>query len=229
MAKSDKILISFLSSLSKKKKQFLWEMLMFMSLLGTFAALSEDLIHGKLKLFDTIIGEWIYRFTEPGVTTAAVWITTLGSAFVEVPLLLGTVAWLLFRSKKHWQAVMLAISLSGSELLNLFLKEIFHRSRPTLPHLVEAGGYSFPSGHAMAAASFYGMLGYCIWRSRQKQGKCSWPLPAFTGMLIFLIGLSRVYLRVHFPSDVIAGFGAGGAWLIICIMVWQTIDNHSHS
>jgi undecaprenyl-diphosphatase len=223
MIKSDKILVIFRSPLTKMGKQFIWGIMVCMTLLGIFAKLAEDVLHNKLKTFDTIVGNFVYSFTEPGLTKAAIFITTLGSAYVEIPLLLAAGGWLLFRYKHTWETVILAISLAGGGLLNTILKDFFRRSRPDIRHLVEAGGYSFPSGHAMVAASFYGMLGYLVWLNLRKQSKRSWYVIVITVALIFMIGLSRIYLGVHFPSDVIAGFAAGGAWLVTCIIGLHTI------
>jgi len=98
------------------------------------------------------------------------------------------------------------------------LKTAFQRARPDIQHLIAVGGYSFPSGHAMVATVFYGMLGYLIWLNLRERSKTAWIVPVLTALLIFSIGVSRIYLGVHFPSDVLAGFAAGGLWLTGCIV-----------
>lgn len=115
---------------------------------------------------------------------------------------------------------MLAVSLAGGWLLNTVLKEVFHRTRPDIEHLVAAGGYSFPSGHAMIATAFYGMLGYLIWLNLKRRDKPAWYVMVLTFILVVAIGTSRIYLGVHFPSDVIAGFAAGGVWLVACVLAF---------
>ncbi|MBA4495598.1 phosphatase PAP2 family protein [Paenactinomyces guangxiensis] len=112
---------------------------------------------------------------------------------------------------------MLAGNLAGAWLLNITLKSLIQRPRPNLQHLIEVDGYSYPSGHAMVAAAFYGMIGYLVWFNLRTKGKPSWYEIVFTVLLILAIGTSRVYLGVHYPSDVIAGFAAGGVWLVACI------------
>ncbi|PWW35192.1 MULTISPECIES: phosphatase PAP2 family protein [Paenibacillus] len=102
-------------------------------------------------------------------------------------------------------------------ILNTLLKEIFRRSRPELEHLLVVHGYSFPSGHAMISMGFYGML-FVIWAFERHQRESAVALPVLCGIIfIFLVGLSRIMLGVHFPTDVFAGFAAGLAW-IFCLI-----------
>lgn len=110
----------------------------------------------------------------------------------------------------------------GGFLLNYLMKWVFHRDRPANPLLDPLPDFSFPSGHAMFGFIFYGTLVYLI-------GKTGLPQPfkyVFSGILILfslLIGFSRVYLRVHFPSDVMAGFCVGAAWLILSIAMMERV------
>ncbi|HEX6922907.1 MAG TPA: phosphatase PAP2 family protein, partial [Bacillales bacterium] len=94
---------------------------------------------------------------------------------------------------------------------------IFQRQRPEIHRLIEVTGYSFPSGHAMGSFVFYGMLGYFFILFLKSEYLKAGSTLLMAG-LIFMIGFSRVYLGVHYPSDVLAGFAAGGAWLTICII-----------
>ena len=144
--------------------------------------------------------------------------TNLGSAYVEIGLMLVLSAVLLFRLKHIWETVLLAISLSGASLLNTILKGLFHRARPDIVHLVKAGGYSFPSGHAMVAASFYGVIGYLLWLNLRNRSKSARYIVVFTFALILAIGISRIYLGVHFASNVIVGYVVGGVWATACIV-----------
>ncbi|RAW11687.1 phosphatase PAP2 family protein [Paenibacillus taichungensis] len=102
-------------------------------------------------------------------------------------------------------------------ILNTLLKEIFRRSRPDLEHLLVVHGYSFPSGHAMISMGFYGML-FVIWAIERHQRMSGVALPVLCGItFIFLVGLSRIMLGVHFPTDVFTGFAAGLAWIFCMI------------
>jgi membrane-associated phospholipid phosphatase len=111
-------------------------------------------------------------------------------------------------------------------LLNLITKFFFHRQRPIIPHLVEASGLSFPSGHSMVSASFYGLLIYLSWHNITDR---KWH-HVFTFLLvitIFLIGCSRIYLHVHYATDVIAGFSAGFLWVILGVYGLRRLERYS--
>jgi undecaprenyl-diphosphatase len=108
----------------------------------------------------------------------------------------------------------------GSPILNLLLKEIFQRARPDLHRLIEIGGYSFPSGHAMNAFTVYGILTFLLWRHIfNRSGRTL--LLLFSSFFIIMIGVSRIYLGVHYPSDIIGGYFASGFWLATSIWFFQ--------
>ncbi|HBP64633.1 MAG TPA: phosphatase PAP2 family protein [Desulfosporosinus sp.] len=204
--------------LSRLSKSLLWGLLISILLLALFTKLSEDLLYNELGTFDRIVGELIRGFATPSLTSVAVVITNLGSAYIEIGLTVLVGGFLWFRLKHVWETSLLAISLSGAWLLNTILKDLFHRARPDIVHLANAGGYSFPSGHAMVSAAFYGVVGYLVWINLKNRSKPSWYVIVFTFALILAIGISRIYLGVHFASDVIAGYAAGGVWAIACII-----------
>ena len=116
-----------------------------------------------------------------------------------------------------------AVMLAGTWLLNNLLKTIFQRTRPDTLHLVAVGGFSFPSGHAMIATAFYGMLGYIMWSHLLHGSKPAWYVLLLTFCLVIAIGVSRVYLGVHYPSDVVAGFAAGGVCLLACVLTLRAL------
>lgn len=190
-------------------------------LLIIFAKLAGE--YRELGAFDATVGSFIRSYATEGLTKLVILITQLGSGYVEIGLLLAAGGYLLFRLKHVWETVVLFIGLSGGWLLNTVLRAVFHRTRPEIQHLVEAGGYSFPSGHAMVSVAFYGMLGYLLWLNLRERSIPAWYVPVLTVCLIVSIGISRIYLGVHFPSDVIAGFAAGGAWLAACIVALHAI------
>lgn len=192
-------------------------------LLAGFAKLSSELLEQELAAFDTVVGEFVRSFATPGLTKTAIVITNLGSAYVEICLTLVIGAILFFRLKYTWETVFLVVSLSGAWLLNIALKAFFQRARPDIVHLVQAGGYSYPSGHAMVSVAFYGMLGYLLWSILRNRSQPAWPIPALTSLLILAIGISRIYLGVHFASDVLAGYTVGGVWAIACIIALRKI------
>ena len=212
--------------LAKFSKSLIWGLSLSILLLALFARLSENLLYHELGTFDKVVGELIRGFATPRLTSVAIILTNLGSAYIEIALMIVVGAILLFRFKHTWETVLLGISLSGAWLLNTILKELFHRARPDIVHLVKAGGYSFPSGHAMVAASFYGVIGYIFWLNLRNNSKPSWYIVVITLTFIIGIGISRIYLGVHFASDVIAGYAAGGVWAIACIVGLKEIRNY---
>ncbi|WP_311079899.1 phosphatase PAP2 family protein [Paenibacillus polymyxa] len=149
--------------------------------------------------------------------TVAIFITSFGSFRISLLIALGAaiLCWVYLRSKAYSFAIL--SSFTAMWVLNTLIKEILQRERPSLQHLVEAGGYSFPSGHAMISMGFYGMI-FAIWAIERKIRERSLFLPCVLGtLLILLIGLSRVYLGVHFPTDIVGGYIAGTIWLAFTI------------
>jgi membrane-associated phospholipid phosphatase len=181
-----------------------------------FERFADELIEKELNNFDQSIIDWIQALISPKLTIIMKFFTFLGSTKALLSLLVISVALMLWQKKK-WESLFLVIALAGGELFNWLLKWIFHRNRPTIHRLIEETGYSFPSGHSMESFIFYGML--CMLFVLFLKSKVPKVIIIIsTIVLIFMIGISRIYLGVHYPSDVIAGFAAGGAWLTICLM-----------
>jgi membrane-associated phospholipid phosphatase len=179
----------------------------------------------KQNTFDYTVFLFLEHFTSPRITLIFRIITFLGSFY----FLLGACSFLfiyfMFVRRHHWYSLKIPVVAAGSITVNIILKEIFTRPRPLFP-LDSARGFSFPSGHAMVAYSFYGLLIFVAWREitnkTLRNGICMVLL-----ILIHLIGLSRIYLRVHYASDVMAGFALGVIWLIISIMSLRQLEQFS--
>jgi undecaprenyl-diphosphatase len=129
----------------------------------------------------------------------------------------------LYLIKKNWKrAVEIAVIGIGGFVVNYFMKLSFRRIRPPHPLIERLQNFSFPSGHATSAFIFYGLLTYLIWKT-----KISRPYKYIIGFILILfsiiIGFSRVYLRVHYPSDVVAGFCIGFAWLLLTIYLFERL------
>jgi len=185
--------------------------------LALFAKLSEDLLFNELLLFDTIVIKAVRSFSTDNVTLFMTEVSRWGSPWFLS--LVGAVVMIytgLVR-RHFWDAVLVPTALLGGIILNETLKSLFHRQRPVLPHLVNVSGFSFPSGHAMMSFIFYGMLIYLVWLNfRNKFFRLAMTI-LFTAVFL-LIGISRIYLGVHYPSDVLAGFAAGSFWLVACVL-----------
>lgn len=176
--------------------------------------------------FDERAFEALGGYVNPVNNDVMHFFTFLGTHYFLIPANLVLIAWFLFVRKHRWYSIKVpAISIS-SVLLMLFLKEIFRRDRPLIPLLEEARGFSFPSGHAFMSTTFYGLLAYIAWRDI-KNRTLRTALVIGLVLLILIIGLSRIYLRVHYTSDVLAGLSLGIVWLITSITIIQRMERWS--
>lgn len=172
--------------------------------------------------FDDRVFNSVKPYINPGTTRLMEFITFLGKHTLLIPLNFALIAFFIYRKEKWFAARIAALSLS-SLLLMFVLKLYFQRPRPLLPVLGEAKGFSFPSGHALISVVFYGLFIHMIWH----EVKTKWLrtlLIALIGFLILLIAFSRIYLRVHYASDVIAGIAAGFIWLVLSLRIIQQIE-----
>ena len=152
--------------------------------------------------------------------------TFLGTHLFLIPANLMLIAYFLFIKKHKWYSIKIpAIALSSLGLMFL-LKHIFYRQRPDVPLLFEAKGLSFPSGHALMSITFYGLIIYMIFKNI-KSPSLKWTLISLLILLIIIIGFSRIYLRVHYASDVIAGYCVGFLWLVFAVWLLNKIEYQS--
>ncbi|MDN4525237.1 phosphatase PAP2 family protein [Fictibacillus fluitans] len=174
----------------------------------------------KVENMDHLIISALTAYQPGELTRLFIWITNSAAKANEwLSLLIFSVFFIIWR-RKWLEPAVLMISLFTIRYGNFFLKDVYERKRPSVHQLVEIGGYSFPSGHAMISAGFFGLLFYFLahhinqtWAKR---------LVAVLGSLyIMLVGISRIYLGVHYPSDVAAGFLAGGCMLLLFIVIYQ--------
>ncbi len=143
----------------------------------------------------------------------AKFITNFGGV-IGLIIIAAIVSWVLIIKKKKLMGILIWVNLASSALLNQILKRLVQRPRPTEYRLIEENGYSFPSGHSMVSAAFYGFFIYLIFKN-VKNKHIKWGSITFLSVLIFLIGISRIYLGVHYTSDVMAGFVISISYLVI--------------
>ena len=136
-------------------------------------------------------------------------------------LLAAVVAALLISRQHRWLALGWIVAVAGNALLNTALKSIFARTRPVHDNLLyTASGWSFPSGHSSGAVVVYGMLAYVLlrtWPRAQSSHAVSLLIVVMASAIAFTVGCSRVFIQVHYASDVLAGFASGSVWLAVCI------------
>lgn len=187
---------------------------------GLFLKLAAEVTNKEMGSFDLAVTNAVYLLRSPFMTPVMNAFTFFGGElFLDVIIFLTIV--LLFRKHKK-DALIFSFILALGIGLNLYLKDFFHRPRPDFFPLAFEKTYSFPSGHAMNSFVFYTCVSYFIfWHLQHKRIK--YILIVSSAVLIFLIGLSRIYLGVHYPTDVLAGFIAGLCLFVVVLLFEKTV------
>jgi undecaprenyl-diphosphatase len=171
--------------------------------------IAGELIEGWLTTWETPVLASITSIRSPGLTTWARLLTNLGSGAVLVPVAL-LVSVLLYTRGRRQDAVVVAVTALGTLLLVNVIKELVDRTRPAIPHLATTQTFSFPSGHAGNAMAVYVAVASVAARGRARWTQMSiWALAV---LLILLVGWTRLYLGVHYLSDVVGAYILAGAW-----------------
>lgn len=165
-----------------------------------------------INTVDQTIYNLIINLMNSNTTAIMMFVSYLGSAVILIVLSIGFI----FLLKDKRDSKYISINLVLVFLLNRILKYIIARPRPQVLRLVQENGYSFPSGHSMVSMGFYGFLIYLIY-IKIKNKKIKYPLIMLLSVLIFSIGISRIYLGAHYATDVIGGFIIAVIYLIIFV------------
>ncbi|MDQ2666912.1 MAG: phosphatase PAP2 family protein [Gemmatimonadota bacterium] len=183
---------------------------------AAFAELAEHVLAGGTQAFDVAILQWLHAHQSKPVTALMVEMTYLGTGTVVI-VIVGVAALFLWHTEHKHSARLLLAATIGNILLNGVLKLVYHRARPSVfEWQVTAVSSSFPSGHAMSATVVYGTVAYLLMRLQKHQWAKALTLFAAV-FLILLICLTRLYLGVHYPSDVIGGIIVGLGWASFCM------------
>jgi membrane-associated phospholipid phosphatase len=181
-----------------------------------FGLLAEEVAEGDTGLDNRIADELHEHATRP-LTEFFEAVTTLGNGIVLAGVA-AIAAYLLARRRYYAEAMLMVLAYVGAEVLSYSLKLAFRRDRPFFTDpLATVSTYSFPSGHATVSVAVYGALSLVLFR--RLTGPARLVCLAAAVLLVSLIGFSRLYLGVHFLSDVLAGFSVGLAWLALCVVV----------
>jgi undecaprenyl-diphosphatase len=170
-----------------------------------------------LSTFDDTVYGFISGFISDNLTEFMKLITFFGSAtaFIIISLVLLFFN-IFYKNKKYFIFSLLSpVNLALGSIFNFMLKQLFRRARPDVLKLIEIGGFSFPSGHSMSSMIFYGFIIYVSLKLLRSRGK--YLITAILSVLVLSIGISRIYLGVHYASDVLGGFIMGIGWLIVFI------------
>jgi undecaprenyl-diphosphatase len=202
-------------------------------LLLAFARLADVVLEGHTQAFDERILRALRQPDDPSklrgpywLADAAIDITALGSGFV-LGLAVAAIAGFLLLQGMYRTTLFVVAASVGGWLLNAALKELFQRARPqVVPHMREVLALSFPSGHAMTSAAVYLTLGALLMRISERRVTKLYCM-GVAALATFLVGASRVYLGVHYPTDVMAGWLVGLSWALFCWVVERAIERRS--
>ncbi|MGB8956037.1 MAG: phosphatase PAP2 family protein [Tumebacillaceae bacterium] len=176
---------------------------------------------------DQAMMAFVHGLRSDGLTPVATFLSWFGDAMMNIVLAVVALAVLYMVFKQRSELVLFVAAVGGSVILNTVLKHIIMRARPLESAIAMEDGFAFPSGHSMAAVALYGTLTYLLWKH----------VPARAGRVLMLlvsllmiegIGWSRVYLGVHYPSDVIGGYLMSAAWLLAVIGIYETYRKRKH-
>ena len=209
------------------------ELLGFQLLVGlgyVFIQIASEMAEGDTMSFDRWLIEALRSAADPSIPVGPAWlraamvdVTALGGVSV-VTLLTVVVVFYLVTVRKEATALFVAASITGGALLGVALKAAFMRPRPdVVAHLVDVTSTSFPSGHATNSAVVYLTLGALLARTQTSRRVRAY-LMAVAIALTLTVGFSRVYLGVHWPSDVVAGWCVGAAWATLCALLARTLQ-----
>ena len=214
----------------RKELAFLVGGLALVLLLLGFASLSDLVLEGETQDFDDRVLRALRRADDPSLPIGPAWlrgaaldITALGSASVLGLVVAAIVGFMLLQGLRR-TALLVLVASTGGWVLNSLLKELFQRPRPEIvPHLREVLTLSFPSGHAMTSAAVYLTLGALLMRVADRPVTRMYCM-GFAMFLAGIIGVSRVYLGVHYPTDVLAGWLVGLSWALMCWLAERAIE-----
>jgi len=197
--------------------------ILFIVALNGFVELTDELAENELGGMDESVTQYIISFRGDALTDYFTFATHLGdrNAYIMFTVLLAVFYLIKHRSWKFILQTTLVLMLAT--LSNIVLKKVINRARPSLEHLVSVNTLSYPSGHSMSAMAFYGFLIFLCVRYKMPR----WVRYLFVAILIVLIisiGVSRIYLGVHYPSDVAAGFIGGLIWVAFCAIVFSLFE-----
>ena len=188
----------------------------YLAILGIVAWLCTEVWEKELFSFDRSFLLWIHQFANPQFDRIFLFFTALDDPPTVVTIFIITIAWLVMK-RRYSDGIRFTIVCAGGVLINQVMKLFFAKPRPELWHrLITETSFSFPSGHAVGSMVVYGFIAYILAKEMQQHKHIVY---ATASLLIIAIGLSRLYLGVHYPTDIIAGYGIGFLWLITCLKV----------
>ena len=195
----------------------------FIAALIIFSLVAYRIFHLKNEQFYFLVFDKLSLLVTLFTTSFMQFITICGSHYFLIPANLLLIIYFLFIKKHRWYSIKVPMIAIGGLLLMFLLKQFFRSPRPLTPLLEPVSGLIFPSGHFLMSVTFYGLLIFLAWENITDR-VWKWLLISLLIVLIILIGFSRIYLRLYYFSDVIAGFSAGIIWLTLSIWAIRKIE-----
>ena len=212
----------FLSSLALLSVELIIVLILFFLSLFSLAFIINEVFEIKNTNFDAQVFSYIRPFITDANTSIMRFITFFATGEFLIPANIILALYFLIRRHK-WYSLSVPVVSLGSFIIMWSMKQYFSRTRPDDPVYRAAMGFSFPSGHAMSAMTFYGLLIYLVWKNVHNV-TFKWILTFLLIIFIHLIGFSRIYFRVHYASDVIGGFSLGLIWLVLSLWVMHSLE-----
>jgi len=203
--------------------QTLLVVLVFCMALALLIFVTRKIFYHAEQGFDEAVFLYLSHQVTPVHTAIMQVFTFLGSHFFLIPAWFVVFGYYGFIKKNNWELAKAVIIALTNLLLMFGLKYYFSRLRPPVPLLKEVPGFSFPSGHAYMSLIFFGLLIYNMYRATGKK-QLQWPVVFILAAIIFMVGLSRVYLRLHYASDVISGYCFSLLSLIILLWILRQVE-----
>lgn len=199
-----------------------------MLFLAMFTEIAEEALEHETWTFDSSIIHYFNSISTDTLDVLMIVITELGSVWFLTAFSFAAILYLWKKHKDKWGILFFILAVGGGGLLTTLLKNLYERNRPSINPEIDAIGFSFPSGHSMGSLIFYGFIIYFVMRSRMNELVKGLAI-SFMAVLVVLIGISRIYLGAHFPSDVLAGYFAGAIWLLLSILALEWMQWQSRS
>lgn len=215
-----------IASLALLSVELIIVLVLFIAAMIIFSIFAYRVLRWQNHAFDFLVFDKVAVMVNPVTTSFIQGVTFLGNHNFLVPVNLLLIVYFFFIKKHKWYSIKVPVIALGGLLLMTLLKQLFNRPRPLIPLLEPVRGLSFPSGHAMMSVTFYGLLILLVWEYITNRF-WKWLLTSLLVILILLIGFSRIYLRLHYFSDVMAGFAAGIIWLSLCVYIIGRMERFS--
>ena len=184
-----------------------------------FAKIAGEILEREPIALDVAVLHWIHSYSNHIFDMVFLFFTTIGDVKYILPITFLILVYLLYK-KQHFNSMLLLFGVSGAAISNIILKALFHRDRPAFWHsLVTETGYSFPSGHAMMSSALILCIIAMLWNTRWK-----WTAVILGGITVGLIGISRLYMGVHYPTDVVAGWSVSLVWVMIVLVILKGVS-----